>query len=46
MIRKVFGEIIGRTPSALEFDQWMRRFAELRYSRMEVLNQMQSISGR
>lgn len=44
-IRKTFGEVIGRTPSALEFDQWMRRFADLRYSRLEVLNQMKSISN-
>jgi uncharacterized lipoprotein YbaY len=44
-IRKVFGEVIGRTPTALELDQWMRRFADVRYSRMEVLNQMKSISG-
>jgi len=43
-IRKTFGEIIGRTPSALEFDQWMRRLADVRYSRMEVLNQMQSVA--
>lgn len=42
-IKKVFGEIIGHPPSSLELDQWMRRFAELRYSRMGVLNQMQSI---
>ena len=42
-IRKVFGEVIGRTPSALEFDQWMRRFADVRYSRMEVLKQMKSV---
>ena len=44
-IRKVFGEIIQRTPSALEFDQWMRRFADVRYSRMEVLKQMKSVKS-
>ncbi len=43
-VRKVFGEILGRTPSALELDQWMRRFSELRYSRMELLNQMKSVA--
>ncbi len=42
--RQVFGEIIGHTPAALELDQWMRRFADLRYSRTEVLNQMQSVA--
>jgi len=42
--RQVFGEIIGHTPAAVELDQWMRRFAELRYSRTEVLNQMQSVA--
>jgi len=42
-VRKVFGEVFGSTPTALEFDQWMRRFANLGYSRMEVLNQMQSV---
>lgn len=43
-IRQVFGEVIGHTPTALEFDQWMRRFADVRYSRMEVLKQMQSVA--
>lgn len=45
-IQKVFTEIVGRQPTALEFDQWMRRLAELRYSRMQVLTQMQSMSGK
>lgn len=44
-VRQVFGEVIRHTPSALELDQWMRRFGELRYSRTELLNQMQSVSG-
>ena len=43
-IRQVFGEVIGRTPTALEFDRWVRRFADVRYSRMEVLKQMQSVA--
>jgi uncharacterized lipoprotein YbaY len=45
-LRKVFTEVIGRAPSAPEIDQWMRRFSELGYSRMELLNQLQSVSGR
>jgi len=44
-IRKIFGEFFGRTPTALEFDQWIRRFADVRYSRMEVLKQAQSVAG-
>lgn len=43
-MRQVFGEVIGHTPSALELDQWMRRFADLRYSRMELLRQMKSVA--
>lgn len=43
-IRQVFGEVVGRTPTALEFDQWIRRFADVRYSRMELLKQLQSVT--
>ncbi|KAA5540915.1 PDZ domain-containing protein [Roseiconus nitratireducens] len=43
-VRQVFGEVIGRTPTALELDQWMRRFSELGYSRTTLLEQMKSIT--
>jgi uncharacterized lipoprotein YbaY len=45
-VRTVFNEVIGRVPSTTELDQWMRRFADLRYSRMELLNQLQSVARR
>jgi uncharacterized lipoprotein YbaY len=45
-LSKVFTEVIGRAPSAAEQDQWMRRFAELGYSRTELLNQLKSVAGR
>jgi uncharacterized lipoprotein YbaY len=45
-VRNVFNEVIGRVPSSTELDQWMRRFGELRYSRMELLNQLQSVASR
>ncbi|RMF40321.1 MAG: hypothetical protein D6753_11930 [Planctomycetota bacterium] len=37
---RVFEEIVKRPPSAQEHEQWMRRFAELRFSRMELLRQL------
>jgi uncharacterized lipoprotein YbaY len=45
-LREVFREVIGRAPSDLEVDQWMRRFAELRYSRMELLRQLKLVAQR
>ncbi|MCO6042848.1 YbaY family lipoprotein [Aeoliella sp. ICT_H6.2] len=40
-VQRAFTEVIGKTPSSVEMDLWMRRFAELRYSRTELLNQLQ-----
>ncbi len=45
-LQRVFSEIIGRTPSPVEMNEWMRRFAELRYSRMELLDQLNITAGR
>lgn len=45
-VEKVFREIVGREPTATELDQWMRRFADLRYSRMELLRQLNSQTAR
>ncbi len=39
-VRQVFSEIVGHPPSATETDLWLRRLAELRYSRTEMLNQL------
>ena len=38
--RQVFNEIVGHAPTSTEIDRWMRRFGELRYSRTELLNQL------
>jgi hypothetical protein len=45
-VQRVFTEVIGKTPSSVEMDLWMRRFAELRYSRSELLNQLKMQSQR
>ena len=45
-MQRVFAEIIGRAPSAGEMDLWMRRFADLRFSRTELLNQLNMQAGR
>lgn len=45
-MERVFKEVIGRSPNTQELDQWMRRFAELRYSRMELLRQLSAQAGR
>jgi uncharacterized lipoprotein YbaY len=39
-LRNVFGVIVGREPSQPEVTQWQRRFAELNYSRTELLRQL------
>ncbi|WDI43823.1 YbaY family lipoprotein [Bremerella sp. P1] len=39
-VNRVFTEIIGHPPTTTETDLWLQRFAELRYSRMELLNQL------
>lgn len=43
-LQRVFQEVAGKQPSSFEMDSWMRRFSELRYSRMELLNQLQAQS--
>lgn len=45
-VQRVFTEVIGRPPSGGELDLWMRRFAELRYSRTELLSQLNMQAGR
>ena len=42
----VFQEIVKRQPSSSEQEQWMRRFADLRYSRTELLRQLYSQAQR
>ncbi len=37
---RVFEEIVQRPASAQEHEQWMKRFAELRFSRMELIRQL------
>ena len=39
-ITSVFQQIIGRQPTIVERDQWLRYFNDLRGSRMEVLRQL------
>lgn len=39
-LEKVFEEIVRKRPSQRELQQWMQRFAELRYSRTELLRQL------
>lgn len=41
-LERVFGVIVGKSPTQTEFDQWMRRYADLRYSRTELLRQLYS----
>jgi uncharacterized lipoprotein YbaY len=43
-LTNVFGVIIGRTPNRDEIVQWRQRFAELRYSRTELLRQLKQAS--
>ncbi|TWU34483.1 YbaY family lipoprotein [Novipirellula artificiosorum] len=45
-LERVFTEVIGYVPSAYERQQWMQRFAEVRYSRTEVLGQMTLVANR
>ncbi len=45
-LRAVFGEILGRAPTPIEEEQWMRRYAQVGYSRMEVLRQLKQVTGR
>jgi uncharacterized lipoprotein YbaY len=41
-ISRVFVELAGRPPQPNELQNWQRRFAELRYSRAALLNQLNS----
>lgn len=43
-LERVFTEIIGHVPSSYEQQLWMGRFAEVRYSRTEVIKQMNMVS--
>ncbi|WP_197231913.1 YbaY family lipoprotein [Novipirellula artificiosorum] len=45
-LERVFSEVIGHVPTAYEQQQWMARYAEVRYSRTEVLNQMSMVARR
>ncbi len=39
-LNNVFGVIVGRQPSQAEMSQWTQRFAQLGYSRTELLRQL------
>lgn len=39
-LEKVFAEIVQRRASAQELEQWMQRYAQLRFSRTELLRQL------
>lgn len=39
-LEKVFTEIVKRRPNRSEQEQWMRRYADLRFSRTELLRQL------
>ena len=43
-LQKVFTTIVGKPPTAAEFDQWNRRLAELRNSRTELLRQLSLVA--
>ncbi|TWT56364.1 YbaY family lipoprotein [Allorhodopirellula solitaria] len=45
-LERAFTEMIGHVPSTYEQEQWMARYAEVHYSRTEVLNQMAIVAGR
>ena len=45
-LQQVFGMIVGKQPTQAEFDQWNKRFAELRYSRTELLRQLYTVAPR
>jgi uncharacterized lipoprotein YbaY len=45
-LQKVFTEVLGRAPTQPEFDQWMKRYADLRFSRTELLRQLYSQATR
>ncbi len=41
-LEKVFQEIVQRRPTQSEHQQWMQRYADLRFSRTELLRQLNS----
>lgn len=43
-LQQVFNMIVGKQPTQAEFDQWNRRFADLRYSRTELLRQLYTVA--
>ena len=45
-LAKVFQEIVGRPADLSEQEQWMQRYAELRFSRTELLRQLYSQVGK
>ncbi len=45
-LQQVFSIIVGKQPTQAEYDQWSRRFAELRYSRTELLRQLYTVAPR
>lgn len=45
-LQKVFTTIVGKPPTAAEFDQWNRRLAEVRNSRTELLRQLTLVAPR
>ncbi len=45
-LRRVFTEIVGKAPTQLEGDQWMQRYADLRFSRTELLRQLYAQAAR
>ncbi len=45
-MRTAFADVVGREPSSAELDQWMNRFSQLGYSRVELLRQLKQVTGR
>lgn len=39
-VTSIFQKIIGRPPTTQEYEQWLKRFADLRGSRVELLRQL------
>lgn len=40
-LERVFKELVGRNPTSAELQQWMQRYSDLRFSRTELLRQLQ-----
>ena len=45
-LENVFNVIVQRQPSPTELTQWMKRYADLRYSRTQILNELYQQSRR